>query len=135
MNGILPRWSTEALNAQISPLQSNRKDVAIEVEHANINLVEARKILDQLRQWHDYGIARSQSLRRNLWSRVFPQRPPCPSQEQLKQLATFFFPPRASLEATICDYGDGHFNYSKNVPICDLEPGTSAIFSQISWEV
>ncbi|KAL8635876.1 MAG: hypothetical protein Q9228_006677, partial [Teloschistes exilis] len=81
-----------------------------EIEYANIELATVRQTLDKLRKWHDWGVRSHQSLRWYLWSRIYHKRPPCPSRDQLKQLALFFFPPRATaVKVEICDYGDGRF--------------------------
>ncbi|KAL9576842.1 MAG: hypothetical protein Q9212_006772 [Teloschistes hypoglaucus] len=81
-----------------------------EIEYANIELATVRQTLDKLREWHDWGVRSHQSLRWYLWSRIYHKRPPCPSRDQLKQLALFFFPPRATaVKVEICDYGHGRF--------------------------
>ena len=80
-----------------------------EIDHAKDELGQVRETLDKLRLWHDWGVRRSQYLHSNIKSKIFPNRPPCPPFEELKRLATFFFPPRAKLIATVCDYGEGRF--------------------------
>lgn len=93
-----------------------------EIEHARSKLDQVREVLDRLRLWHEWEIRRRRSLRSYLLSKVFPRRPPCPPLLELKQLATFFFPPRASLKVTICDYGEERFERHETL-VCNIELG------------
>lgn len=99
-------------------------NINIEIDDAKDTLAKVREVLDRLRKWHDWELRRRHLLRKHLLSIVFPRRPPCPSRDELKQLATFFFPSRASLIANICDYGEGRFQRSET-PISKIEPGES----------
>lgn len=106
---ILPRYPTMA-DPFGEPCTSTVGDVHIEVEDANMELANVRQTLDRLRKWHNWGVRSRQSLKWYLWSRIYHKRPPCPSHDQLRQLALFFFPPRATaVKVEICDYGDGRF--------------------------
>ncbi len=45
-----------------------------------------------------------------LLSIIYPVRPSRPSHAKLRELALFFFPPRATgIKVEICDYGRGRF--------------------------
>ena len=126
---ILPRWATAPLPESTHTIDSNLKpeakfkDTTIEIEQAKSELGEVREILNRLRKWHDWEIRRRQSLRRFILSKVFPKRPPCPLHAELKRLATFFFPFRSLLKATVCDFGDGRFERTE-ITVSHLEPCT-----------
>ncbi len=101
---------------------ADHKETTVEVENARANLTKVREILARLRKWREWELERGHSLRKFLLSKIFPRRPPCPSLPELKQLATFIFPPRASLKATVCDYGEGRFHRFE-LPISIIGPG------------
>ena len=136
---ILPRFCTETTTEQIRDADDDMKhpaelkSITTEVENASADLDEVRSTLNNLRKWHDWELRRRESMRKYLLSKVFPRRPPCPSHEKLKQLATFFFPPRASLTATICVYGEGKFNRSE-FDICDIETRKSEAHWQCAYQ-
>ncbi|KAL9578827.1 MAG: hypothetical protein Q9203_006951, partial [Teloschistes exilis] len=118
---ILPRYHTMA-DPVAEPRISTVGAGHTEIEYANIELATVRQTLDKLRKWHDWGVRSHQSLRWYLWSRIYHKRPPCPSRDQLKQLALFFFPPRATaVKVEICDYGDGRFK-RYDTTVDDLVP-------------
>ena len=86
------------------------EDANNEVKDANSTLATVRGTLDRLRAWHDWDVRRQQSLKWYILSRIYSRRPPCPSKEELRSLALFFFPPRGTgLKVEICDFGDGRF--------------------------
>ncbi|KAL6714173.1 hypothetical protein ACLMJK_008667 [Lecanora helva] len=102
---------TSAMTPVADPdLESGGQEInGDEVEQAINELDEVRRILEDLRSWKNWETRRRQSLRSYLLSKIFPIRPPCPPPNELRRLARFFFPPRASLRATVCDYGEGRF--------------------------
>ena len=101
-----------------------------EIDHAKDDLVHVRKTLEKLRLWHSWGVERDNSLHSFLKSKVYPNRPPYPPVEELKRLATFFFPPRAKLIATVCDYGEGRFERHES-SLALLWPGQSAVLGSL----
>ena len=109
----LPRSHTEIFNI---------KRTIDEVEIAPSDLDRVRGILDRLRKWHTWELCRQQSLRKYLLGKTFSRRPPCPSLQELRQLAVLFFPPRGSLLATVCEYGEGYFK-RRDIPISDIKSG------------
>lgn len=76
----------------------------------NALLNSQRAVLRKLKAWHKWDTDRYRSLSKFLMSKAgFPKRPICPAPCQLFSLATYFFPPRWSLKATVCDFGEGQF--------------------------
>lgn len=73
-----------------------------------------RKILKKLRAWHEWDKNRRRSPTKYILSCIYSTRTPCPSHAELLALATFFFPPRAKLTATICD-----FSCKSGVGLCE----------------
>ena len=67
-----------------------------------------RNVLRRLRAWHAWDTHHYSSL--SAWLLGFfgiPKRPDRPNDSELKQLAMFYFPPRAELKVSICDFGEG----------------------------
>ena len=81
------------------------------------DLAELRKhraVLARLKAWHDWDEAKRQSpLGRSLSNINFRPQPACPCRQELLQLAFHYFPPRATLKAIICDFGNGRFERSE----------------------
>ncbi|KAL8994978.1 MAG: hypothetical protein Q9169_005197 [Polycauliona sp. 2 TL-2023] len=120
----LPRWSTapvpEPTFAQ--QLSHDRLKNATEIDDANTTLATVRNTLDRLRKWYDWGIRRKTSLTFYLFASLVSKRPPCPSQDELRRLALFFFPSRATgMQVDICDFGDNRFE-RHDTTIDKLEP-------------
>ncbi len=63
-----------------------------------------RKIVKKLRAWHEWDENRRRSPIKYILSCIYSTRTPCPSHAELLAPATSFFPPRAKLTATICDF-------------------------------
>ncbi|KAL8722754.1 MAG: hypothetical protein Q9225_000815 [Loekoesia sp. 1 TL-2023] len=73
-------------------------------------LSKHRAVLKRLRAWHDWDQARRESLLSFVLSKLkIRRRPACPHEQELLSLALYYFPPRAELRATICDFGNGRF--------------------------
>lgn len=63
-----------------------------------------RSVLRRLRIWHEWD----ENLRRSpihyFLSFILPNKPSCPSDAELLSLTTYFFPLRANLKVTVCDF-------------------------------
>ena len=70
---------------------------------------EISQVLSDLRAWHNWEEGRQFSPFSFLRKKLLSKRPPCPSIDKLQPLVEFYFPPRGSLKASICDFGDGKF--------------------------
>ena len=83
------------------------------------DLAELRKhraVWARLKAWHDWDEAKRQSpLGHSLSNINFRPRPARPCKQELLQLALYYFPPRATLKAIICDFGNGRFERSEQV--------------------
>ena len=80
-------------------------------ESAMLQLRLQRRVLSRLKAWHDWDENRHKSLRNFLLGKVgYPRRPPRPGNDELRQLAFYYFPPRSKLKVIICDYGDHQFD-------------------------
>lgn len=95
---------------------------SLRIKAATKDLQKHRGVLERLQARHNWGKSRQGSFRQFLWSRLNPKRPPCPPNKQLQSLAEVFFPPRALLNFSICDFGAGHFerhdtNIGRLVPV------------------
>lgn len=101
--------------------ESGNGDVAAEIHNATVRLDKVRGTLERLRQWHSWETERRQSLKKYLLRTFLPRRPPCPSHDELKELATFFFPLRKLLQVTVCDIGKDRFERHETT-IGGLEP-------------
>lgn len=123
----LPRWATSPIPAapdgrSDSASEQIPKNTINEVDEAHSKLAIVRETLDQLRRWHKWGVRRQESLRWYLLSIIYPVRPSRPSHSALRELALFFFPPRATgIKVEICDYGEGRFE-RRAITIDKLEP-------------
>ncbi|KAL8670641.1 MAG: hypothetical protein Q9168_004835 [Polycauliona sp. 1 TL-2023] len=120
----LPRWSTATVPEPTvaQQLTQDRLKNATEIDNANAALATVRDTLDRLRKWHDWGIRRKTSLTFYLFASVYSKRPPCPSRSELRRLALFFFPSRATgIQVDICDFGDNRFERHETT-IDKLEP-------------
>ncbi len=107
-DAFLPRWRPVS-GSPIPDTELSEQEIP-EIDVANKTLTSVRKTLDRLRKWHDWGVQRETSLKWYLLSKVYPRRPPCPSQSELKRLALFFFPLRnTGIKVDICDFGEDRF--------------------------
>lgn len=81
------------------------------------DLAELRKhraVLTRLRECHDWDETKRQSPLGHVLSKIdCRQRPRCPCKQELLQLALYYFPPRATMKAVICDFGNGRFERSE----------------------
>ena len=85
-------------------------------------LQRQREVLKRLKAWHAWDVRRRINPFRFLLTLVGLARPPaCPSHEELRSLATFFFPPRESLKVSICDFGEDHRYERHVVPLASIE--------------
>ena len=88
-------------------------------------LEEHRQVLEKLRAWRDWEKAPQGSLLSFPRKKLLSKRPPRPGSEDLQSLAKFFFPPRGSLKASICDFGPGNgpeeIFEREDIEICKLE--------------
>lgn len=128
---VLPLWNPTTFRDTTEGTQPSQKhesveeDIATEICDASVRLDKVREILGRLRKWHSWETERQQSLRRYLLRSLFPRRPACPSHDELKDLATFFFPLRKLLQVTVCDIGNERFERHDTI-IGDLEPCKSS---------
>ena len=90
--------------------ESHRSEETLEVIFTKHELQRQREVLDRLRLWHNWEQERQRSLKAFLLSKIYPKRPPCPSGRELLSLAKYYFPQRASLKATVCDFGHEKFH-------------------------
>ena len=68
-------------------------------------------VLQRLKAWNNWETERYSSLSAFLLSKIgYPRRPDRPSDSELKQLATFYFPLRSKLEVSIYDIGNENFD-------------------------
>lgn len=68
-------------------------------------------VLQRLKAWHQWETQHYSSLSAFLLGTIgYPRRPDRPGDSELKQLATFYFPPRSRLEVSIYDFGNEKFN-------------------------
>lgn len=82
-----------------------------------------REVLSKLKAWHDWEKPHQGSLISFLRKKLFSKRPRCPSGDELQSLAKFFFPPRGTLKASICDFGCEGMKFERqSVEIDDLNP-------------
>ncbi|KAL8886076.1 MAG: hypothetical protein Q9215_006164 [Flavoplaca cf. flavocitrina] len=122
-DAFLPRWATSGPVSDSPVPDTELSDQETpEIDYANKTLTSVRETLDRLRKWHGWGVQRETSLRSYLLSKVYPRRPPCPSQTELKRLALFFFPLRnTGIKVDICDFGENRFE-TCSTTINELEP-------------
>ena len=77
---------------------------------ADVALSAQRKVLKRLKAWHEWDFERRRSPLAFVMSVVgFPRRPKRPGLEELRALATFYFPRRAHLTLSVCDFGVDRF--------------------------
>ncbi|KAL8979369.1 MAG: hypothetical protein Q9205_005279 [Flavoplaca limonia] len=124
-DAFLPRWATSGPVSDSPVPDTELSDQETpEIDYANKTLTSVRETLDRLRKWHGWGVQQETSLRSYLLSKVYPRRPPCPSQTELKRLALFFFPLRnTGIKVDICDFGENRFE-TCSTTINELEPYT-----------
>ncbi len=85
-----------------------------------------REVLARLRLWHMREDRRRKSFIQTQLSRFWPVLSIRPSNNELRSLVAFYFPPHELLSATICDFGEGRFERFKtnvdNVRLCAYHP-------------
>ncbi|KAL8732440.1 MAG: hypothetical protein Q9181_003960 [Wetmoreana brouardii] len=92
--------------------EKNQHDYQTQKAEILLDLEQQRRVLDRLRAWHRWDEDRRTSPGKYLWSCIRSTRPTCPSDKELLALATYFFPPRAELTVTVCDFGAGRYEKS-----------------------
>lgn len=92
-----------------SEIRSEGQKAALRLEKTRQQLRRHLEVLARLRTWRDWESDRQVSLRRFLLSRLYSKRPPCPTHQDLRDLAEYFFPLRDSIRVSICDFGEGRF--------------------------
>ncbi|KAL9597541.1 MAG: hypothetical protein Q9179_004228 [Wetmoreana sp. 5 TL-2023] len=92
--------------------EEKRHDHQIQKAEVLVDLEQQRRVLDRLRAWHRRDEDRRTSPAKYLWSCIRSTRPTCPAEKELLALATYFFPPRAELTVTVCDFGAGRYEKS-----------------------
>ena len=70
-------------------------------------LGQQREVLDKLRAWYQWDRTRDRSVLASFQRKIFSKRPSRPSEREVEGLAKYFFPPRGSVRASICDFGHG----------------------------
>ena len=100
------------------------------VEDIKEELKPQREVLARLRLWHAKEDRRRKSFIQTRLSRFWPVLSIRPSNNELRSLVAFYFPPHELLSATICDFGEGRFERFKtnidNVRLCMYRPIHSA---------
>ena len=122
-DAILLRWnpSGPVSDSPVADRELTEQETP-EIDHANKTLTSVRETLDRLRRWHDWGVQRETSLSWYLFSKLYPRRPPCPSQDDLRRLALFFFPPRnTGIKVDVCDFGHNRFE-TCSTTLNEVEP-------------
>lgn len=96
------------------------------VEDIKEELKPQREVLARLRLWHAKEDRRRRSFIQIRLSRLWPVLSIRPSNNELRSLVAFYFPPHELLSATICDFGEGRFERFKtnidNVRLCMFRP-------------
>ncbi|KAL8898273.1 MAG: hypothetical protein Q9207_006790 [Kuettlingeria erythrocarpa] len=121
----LPRWTPSPIPAAPggpfdSASEKISKNKVDEVDEAHNKLAIVRETLDQLRRWHGWGVRRQQFIKWYLLSIIYPVRPSRPSHSKLRELALFFFPPRATgVKVEICDYGQAWYEQAGRDLSCE----------------
>ena len=96
------------------------------VEDIKEELKPQREVLARLRLWHAKEDRRRKSFIQIRLSRLWPVLSIRPSNNELRSLVAFYFPPHELLSATICDFGEGRFERFKtnvdDVRLCMYRP-------------
>lgn len=96
------------------------------VEDIKEELKPQREVLARLRLWHAKEDRRRKSFIQIRLSRLWPALSIRPSNNELRSLVAFYFPPYELLSATICDFGEGRFERFKtnidDVRLCMYRP-------------
>ena len=83
------------------------------VEDIKEELKPQREVLARLRLWHAKEDRRRKSFIQSRLSRLWPVLSIRPSNNELRSLVAFYFPPYELLSATVCDFGEGRFERFK----------------------
>ena len=114
-----PRRSDDLLRPipGISPKElldfQRHKATSRRVEDIKEELKPQREVLARLRLWHAKEDRRRKSFIQIRLSRLWPVLSIRPSNNELRSLVAFYFPPHELLSATICDFGEGRFERFK----------------------
>ena len=96
------------------------------IEDIKEELKPQREVLARLRLWHNREDRRRKSFIRVQLSKCWPVLSIRPSNNELRSLVAFYFPPHELLSATICDFGQGRSERFKtnvdNVRLCTYHP-------------
>ena len=96
------------------------------IEDIKEELKPHREVLARLRQWHTREERRRKSLILSQLSKFWPVLSIRPSNNELRSLVAYYFPPHELLSATICDFGEGRSERFKtnvdNVKLCSYHP-------------
>ena len=96
------------------------------IEDIKEDLKPQREILARLRQWYIREDRRRKSFIQTQLSKFWPVQSIRPSNNELRSLVAYYFPPHELLSATICDFGEGRFERFKtnvdNVRLCAYQP-------------
>ena len=96
------------------------------IEDIKEDLKPQREVLARLKLWHISEDRRRKSFIQIQLSKFWPVLSICPSNNELRSLVAFYFPPHELLSATICDFGTGRFERFKtnvdNVRLCAYHP-------------
>ena len=96
------------------------------IEDIKEELKPQREVLARLRQWHVREERRRKSFIQIQLSKFWPLLSIRPSNNELRSLVAYYFPPHELLSATICDFGEGRFERFKtnvdNVRLCAYHP-------------
>ena len=96
------------------------------IEDIKEELKPYREVLARLRQWNISEERRRQSFLLTQLSKIWPVLTIRPSNNELRSLVAYYFPPHELLSATICDFGEGRSERFKtnvdNVRLCSFHP-------------
>ena len=96
------------------------------IEDIKEELKPHREVLARLRQWYIREERRRQSFLLAQLSKLWPVLSIRPSNNELRSLVAYYFPPHELLSATICDFGEGRSERFKtnvdNVRLCSYYP-------------
>ena len=106
--GIFAAVEGSDMDAQTSARAHERKSRGQAVQE---EVGRHHAVLQRLKAWKKWKTEHYSSLSAFLLSTIgYPRRPDRPSDSELKQLATFYFPPRSKLEVSIYDIGNEKFD-------------------------
>ena len=92
------------------------------IEDIKEDLKPHREVLARLRKWHNREARRRNSFIQLQLSKFWPVLSIRPSNNELRSLVAYYFPPHELLSATICDFGEGRSERFKtnvdNVRLC-----------------